>query len=93
VADEAGSNLLMFRVDELAKSVLALSVRVDSGFEKLDDRLASVALIQQIEKRLDERVDGLAKSVSDLSRLTWGLFAILVTAILAVLGGLVRAFG
>jgi hypothetical protein len=96
--------LLGYRVDELTTKVSQLSQRVETGFEKLDDRLASIALMHQIEKRLDGRLDGvekemavnvksLSKSMSDNWRLTWGLFALLVTAILGSIAGLVRLFG
>lgn len=99
-----GEALLRYQIDELSKRFESLSMRVDSGFEKLDDRLASLAVIHQIERRLDDRIDGvkgdlktqtnsLNKSMSDNWRLTWGLFAILVTAVLGIAAGLVRAFG
>ena len=103
-AQTPNETLLSYRVDELAKRVDALGLETKNGFEKLDDRLASLAVINQIEKRLDARIDGVekdaatnfkafAKSISDNWRLTWGLFALLVTAILGCIAGLVRVFG
>jgi hypothetical protein len=88
----------------MGKRLDQLTGRVDAGFEKLDERLASLAVIAQMERRLDGRIDGLKgevdtrlgamnKSISDNWKLTWGQFALLVTAVLGIATGLVRAFG
>lgn len=55
MADESPASRREF--EELSKRVDGLAVRVDGGFERLDTRLASLAVLTQIERRLDGRID------------------------------------